>query len=148
MILQKQVSLTKKITRFHPPIRLHPVRGLMKESSMSSYVRVLFNCNISPLTFGELGLGIIKLMMFHIQLLKYKTLLREKICSVTFMETSKLPDKAPKKSHNPTIKPALLEDNSNMTNSNVSSVYARTILIIRNTHGHLTHKLKTVTQVV
>lgn len=33
-----------------------------------------------------------------------------------------------------------------MTISNVSSVYARTILIIRNIHGHLTYKLRTVTQ--
>lgn len=127
---------------------LHPVRGLTNESSRSSYVRLLFNCNIFPLTFGELGLGIIKMMIFHIQLLKYKILLQEKIRSDTFMEASKLPDKVPKPPHNPTIIPALLEDNSCMTNSNVSSVYARTILIIRNTHGHLKHKLKKVTQVV
>lgn len=139
VILQKKASLTKKKpNRFHPPITLHPVRGLTKESSMSSYVWVLSNRSIFPLTFGELRLGIMKLMMFHAQFLKYKTLLWEKIRSVAFMETTNLPDKVPKESHSPRTKPALGEDNSNMTNSSGSSVYAGTILTIRNRRGHLT----------
>jgi len=52
------------------------------------------------------------------------------------METSKLPDKVQKKTiTNPTIKPALLDDISSMTNSNVSPVYARTTLTAGNTDG-------------
>lgn len=58
-----------KPTTFHPPIMLHPVYGLTEASTMPPYVRVLSNCSTLPLTFGELGPGIIKLMMFHIQLL-------------------------------------------------------------------------------
>lgn len=82
MRLQNQVSLTKKKTpkpkRFHPSIVLHPVWSLTKESRISSYGRGLSNCSISPQSFGELGLGVIKVTMFHTQPSEYNILLWEK----------------------------------------------------------------------
>lgn len=67
-----------KPKRFHPSIVLHPVWSLTKESRISSYGRGLSNCSISPQSFGELGLGVIKVMMFHTQLSEYNILLWEK----------------------------------------------------------------------
>lgn len=90
MVLQKQVSLKQTNKGRFPLVMLHLLSGYAH--SRSSCARAVFNCVFFPLTFGELGLGLIKLMMFHTQLLKCKIFLREKIGFVTSTETSKPPD--------------------------------------------------------
>lgn len=81
-VLNKKPNNKKppKPKRFDPSIVLHPVRGLTKESRISSYGRGLSNCSNSPQSFGELGLAVIKLMMFHTQFLNTRYFFEKMFC--------------------------------------------------------------------